>query len=90
MQLRELVNVSGDNSETSGVQFQAVLRLPFGTLNSLPARVKISELLHKKQTAQTAFQTFEREQFNQAAKYKTCFLNEGNANIFVFLDQEKF
>lgn len=38
------MSVSGDNSVMPGVQFQAELRLPFNTLDSLPASVKISKL----------------------------------------------
>ena len=49
--------VREDNSITSGVRFQAALRMLFNTLNSLLACIKITELLEESKHHKHAFQT---------------------------------
>lgn len=67
-------SVSAHGSVTSGVRFQLGLRLPFNTLNSLPARARISEqpsqskqpkLLSKHFKGSTKLQ-------NEKAVFSTC------------------
>lgn len=68
------VCVSAHGSVTSGVRFQAGLRLPFNTLNSLPAQARISELLSQSKQPELLPKHFKGSPKlqNEKAVFSTC------------------
>lgn len=66
--------VSAHGSATSGVRFQLGLRLPFNTLNSLPARARISELPSQSKQLELLSKHFKGSPKlqNEKAVFSTC------------------